>query len=116
MHAMIGFMRKPDGVSTAEFRDWWLGKHVPHVLAVPGLRHYVVCPADRAFDAGTGGFDPAPAYDGVAMLYFDDEASMREAFSSPKGESDRNHLNEMGIESVIVVGQAIVQRGDIIPG
>ena len=114
MHALIGFMKKPENVSTEEFRSWWLKNHVPHVLKIPGLRHYVICPADFAFNPKHAEFSKPAGADGVAILYFDDEQAIRNAFLTPSGESDMEHFNQMGLVSVIVMGEAIVQLGSVV--
>jgi len=116
MHTMVGFIKKPESISTEDFRQWWLTKHVPHVLQIPGLRNYVVSPIDFSFYPETGDFTAPAPYDGVAILYFDDEQSIRDAFTTPTGVSDREHFNKMGLISVVVVGEAIVQRGEITQG
>ena len=85
------------------------------MLQIPGLRHYAICPADLSFDAASGGFLPEPAYDGIAMLWFDDEESMRAAFMTDEGDEDREHLNSVGLESVVIAGTLIVQKGSVVP-
>ncbi len=80
MHKMIGLMvRRPD--TTAEqFREYWSTTHAEITAKVPGLRSYVqnVCTPDE---------NGEPAYDGVAVLGFDDDEGMRKALSTPEWEA-----------------------------
>jgi uncharacterized protein (TIGR02118 family) len=115
MYAMIGTLRRPPGFTTEQFREWWIGEHVPHVLQIPSLRHYAICPADLAFDTSTGAFTSEPAYDGIAILWFDDEQAMRAAFTTAAGETDREHLHSVGLESVVIAGSPLVQKGAVVP-
>jgi uncharacterized protein (TIGR02118 family) len=77
---MIGLMpRRPD-MSPAEFREYWNTTHAAITAKVPGLRSYVqnMCLPDENGD---------PPYDGVAVLGFDDDASMAKALGTPEWEA-----------------------------
>lgn len=79
MKKMIGLMpRRPD-MSPEEFRQYWNTTHAEITAKVPGLRSYVqnMCVPD---DNGE------PAYDGVAVLGFDDAAGMEKALTTPEWE------------------------------
>jgi uncharacterized protein (TIGR02118 family) len=75
VHAHI-WLRKKDGMSGDEFRDYWLGKHAP--IARDGyenLRGYVV---DLVTRVPEGQESP---YDGIAVLTWDD----RDGFKADMG-------------------------------
>jgi uncharacterized protein (TIGR02118 family) len=72
MKKMIGLMvRRPD-MSPEQFRAYWSTTHAEITSKVPGLRSFVqsVCLPDANGD---------PAFDGVAVLGFDDAAGMEKA-------------------------------------
>jgi uncharacterized protein (TIGR02118 family) len=77
MRKMIGLMpRRPD-MSPEQFRAYWTTTHAEITAKVPGLRSYVqnICLPDE-----NGG----PAYDGVALLGFDDMEAMHKALATPE--------------------------------
>jgi uncharacterized protein (TIGR02118 family) len=67
-------------MSPAEFREYWNTTHADITAKVPGLRSYVqnMCQPDENGD---------PPYDGVAVLGFDDDASMAKALDTPEWEA-----------------------------
>src|SRR3712207_9270170 len=74
MRKMIGLLpRRPD-MSPEQFREYWTTTHAEITSKVPGLRSYVqnLCLPDENGD---------PPYDGVAVLGFEDDESMREALA-----------------------------------
>ena len=80
MRKMIGLLpRRPD-MSGEQFRAYWTTTHAEVTAKVPGLRSYVqnVCLPDE---------NGEPAYDGVAVLAFDDMAGMEKAMATPEWEA-----------------------------
>lgn len=80
MRKMVGLLpRRPD-MSPEEFRQYWTTTHAEITAKVPGLRSYVqnICLPDENGD---------PAFDGVALLAFDDEESMHKALATPEWEA-----------------------------
>ena len=73
MLKVLVFLKKRDGVSGEEFRAHWGGPHGAIALRMPGLRKYV---QNHALADGS-------AHDGVAEMWFDDQAALGVAFSSP---------------------------------
>jgi uncharacterized protein (TIGR02118 family) len=77
MFHVVFLVKKADRLSREEFADYWINEHTPLTAAVPGVRSY------RCYVA-TGADGGEPAYDGVAVLTFDDEASYRRALAGPE--------------------------------
>ncbi len=73
--AMILLKRK-DGLSDADFRDWWLNRHAPLVRHLPRLRQAV-------FNVTQGEAD----YDGVSELWFDSQADFEAAYATDAGKA-----------------------------
>jgi uncharacterized protein (TIGR02118 family) len=80
MRKMIGLLpRRPD-MSHEEFREYWTTTHAEITAKVPGLRGYVqnICVPDE---------DGEPAFDGVALLTFDDMEAMHKSVATPEWEA-----------------------------
>jgi uncharacterized protein (TIGR02118 family) len=75
---MMILLKKKSGFSDEEFSRYWLETHAPLAKRMPGLRRYVVNIVKRPPGR-------EPDYHGVVELWFDDKASMKEAFASPEG-------------------------------
>lgn len=67
--------RRPD-LSQEEFARYWVREHTPLTASVPGVRAYKVYTA-------SGPQDGEPAFDGVAVLSFDDRAAYDAAIAGP---------------------------------
>jgi uncharacterized protein (TIGR02118 family) len=77
MIKVIVLLVRTDGLTHAEFADYWFGDHVEMAKALPGLRKYVTSlPADPE----------ACEYDGVAEVYFESREALREAWATELGE------------------------------
>jgi uncharacterized protein (TIGR02118 family) len=101
MYALIGVLKKPASMDTAAFRKWWLEEHAPQASKLPGLRKYLTYPLVNGFDMATGKPTGAPSYDGVAFLWFDNEADLRAAFASSTGKDDLEHASDAPIEYLL---------------
>ncbi len=80
MRKMVGLLpRRPD-MSREQFQEYWTTTHAEITAKIPGLRSYVqnICLPDENGD---------PAYDGVALLAFDDMESMQKALGTPEWEA-----------------------------
>ena len=100
MKKMIGLMvRRPD-MRPEQFRAYWSTTHADITSKVPGLRSYVqnVCLPDANGD---------PAYDGVAVLGFDDAAGMEKALGTPEWEAVMDDVPKF-----VDVDRAIIMTGD----
>jgi uncharacterized protein (TIGR02118 family) len=71
---------------TAAFDKYYFEKHVPIAKKIPGLRSYEVSRGAVASPAGASGVHL------VAMLRFDDMASIQTAFASPQGQAAAGDL------------------------
>ena len=66
----------PAGVSEAEFEAWYLGRHVPDLQRVEGLRGYV-------YGGRAAGFEGAMDCQRLAQFTFDSLEAMNAAMASP---------------------------------
>lgn len=81
MIKFVSLLRRAEHLTLAEFQRWWIEEHTPLAKRMPGLRKYVVSLTQGAL-AGE------PEWDGMAELWFDDEASFRAAYvDSPEGQA-----------------------------
>lgn len=79
----VSLLRRADHLSREEFQRWWLEHHTALARRIPGLRKYVVSLA-------VSGIDGEPEWDGMAELWFDDEATLRAAMlASSEGQAAR---------------------------
>jgi uncharacterized protein (TIGR02118 family) len=76
----VGFLTRKPGLPVEAFQRHWLTVHGPIAAALPGLRRYVQSHTRRsAYDAGR-----VPAYDGVALTWFDSSDAVRDAAAAPE--------------------------------
>lgn len=76
--ALFLLRRRPD-LSVAQFQDYWLTGHGPQIPRDAGVQRYVQCHVlPETYAAG------APAFDGVAELWFADHAAFLAYWSSPR--------------------------------
>jgi len=112
-------------LTRAQFQEYWLNKHGPlvrsHAKAL-GISRYVQTHAtETPFDAGLRGARGAPEpYDGIAELWWDDEAafdrSMRDAAAREAGKilvADEKTFIDLARSPLWVNREnEIVKRGD----
>ena len=106
MVTLVGCLKRKPGLTREEFQKWWVEKHVPFVKQVPGLRRYVVHVTQKGFDplAGPSGtFSDEPPFEGIAELWFDDEAAVARAWSSPEGMKDLVHIAEIPATHMVAI-------------
>lgn len=77
MTKMVGLLPRRSDMTPEQFRRYWTTTHAEITAKVPGLRSYVqhLCRPDE---------NGAPAYDGVALLGFDDAVGMEKALGTPE--------------------------------
>src|SRR5579863_6636049 len=85
-------LRRKDGISREEFQRYWLKEHAPRVkahAAAIGMRRYVQSHAiETPIDAAVAGARGSPApYDGVMEGWWDSEAALFAALSTPEGQA-----------------------------
>ena len=105
MRKLVNLLVRQDGLSHEEFVDYWLTEHAPLAEDLPGVRKYTTAiPADP---------DKA-AYDGIAELYLDADASVGDVFASEAGQqvqADTENFLDDDAGKVLVVDET-VQFGD----
>jgi uncharacterized protein (TIGR02118 family) len=75
----VFLLRRRPGMSVAEFQQYWLEAHAPQIPRDAGIVRYVQChQARETYTADT------PVYDGVAELWFADDAAFDAYWSSPR--------------------------------
>ena len=79
----IGLLTRKDGWTHEQFMKHWIEIHAPLALAVPGLRRYVQnhIQAERTRADIT---ETTVEIDGVAELWFDDQAALEAAALTPE--------------------------------
>jgi uncharacterized protein (TIGR02118 family) len=79
----VGLLTRRPGWTHADFMKHWVEVHAPLALAVPGLRRYVqdhIREERRRPDIDTTDIE----IDGIAELWFDDQAAMEAAARTPE--------------------------------
>src|SRR5271169_1420868 len=106
----IGLLTRKDGWTHEQFMKHWVEIHAPLALAVPGLRRYVQNHIDGERtrpDIPT----TAVEIDGVAELWFDDQAALEAAARTPEmkalpadGAKFIGHIKSYVVEEKTVIG------------
>lgn len=76
--AVFLLKRRPD-LSVADFQDYWLNGHAPQIPRDMGVMRYV-----QSHQLLESYGHAKPAYDGMAELYFEDEAAFMAYWTSPR--------------------------------
>ena len=79
MIKVMSLMKRKDGMSHEDFRNWILVDHVEFARKIPGMRKYIsnVLKVEN---------NDAP-FDGVSEMYFDSEQAMADAFATDAGKA-----------------------------
>jgi uncharacterized protein (TIGR02118 family) len=103
MYKLFGILKRPEGVSLAEFHRWWLEEHATLVKRFPGLKKYTINLATT----------DNQRYDGVAEVWFEDKEAFEKIFSSLEGQTARQSATSHSGEIVILFTQehVIVEGG-----
>ena len=106
----IGLLTRKDGWSHDQFMKHWVEIHAPLAHAVPGLRRYV---QNHIKGERTRADIPATevAVDGIAELWFDDQATFDKAARSPEmkalhddGAKFIGRIRSYVIDEMVVIG------------
>ncbi len=104
----VGFVRRKPGMPLEAFQRHWRQMHGPLGAAVPALRRYVQSHTRRS--AYTSGREPA--WDGIAILWFDDPGALRAATTSPEWDrakaDDANFLAPGPVAFIVTTEHVIV--------
>lgn len=103
------FRRKP-GMTVAQYQSYWSSDHPAFVKRLPGLRGYQQNrPLPESF-----GFEPAPPYDGLVELWFDDSAALK-TMSASQEYADLIHDEEAFVDrpsiDMVFTTEAILKPG-----
>ena len=105
----MSLLTRKEGMTKQEFLKHW-NDHLPMSHDVPGLRRYVLCHivgepvrTDVALRWEVG------QVDGIAEIWFDDQAATDRAFASPEGRRWLAHgASFIGRQKTFVVEEQIV--------
>lgn len=76
----VEFLRRKPGMPVEEFQRYWSQVHGPLAAPIPMIRRYVQSHTRRAaYERGR-----EPAWDGVAITWFDDTGAMRASAGTPE--------------------------------
>jgi len=78
MRKVMVFLKRRADLDRPAFFEWWLNQHRPLVEKIPGLKRYTI---SLEADGEDG------AFDGVAELWFDDDAAAAAGFASAEGQT-----------------------------
>ncbi|GGP33893.1 EthD family reductase [Saccharothrix coeruleofusca] len=102
----IALYRKPQDAEA--FEERYFQSHLPLVAKTPGLVRAEVARVGRVFVPGFLG-ESEPYL--VAEMYFESEAAMKAAFSSPEWQAAGANLTEIGgLDLVAMFAAEVVQR------
>jgi uncharacterized protein (TIGR02118 family) len=106
----IGLLTRKDGWTHEQFMKHWVEIHAPLALAVPGLRRYVQnhIAGERTRADIT---ETTVEIDGVAELWFDDQAALEAAARTPEmkalhadGAKFIGRIKSYVVEEKVVIG------------
>ena len=105
-NAILAKLGKPE-MSIAEFQRYWLEVHGPLGAALPVVRRYVQSHTRRGiYESGR-----TPAYDGVALTWFDDTQAMRVSATLPEYarlQADEPNFLAPGPVPVIITKEHVI--------
>lgn len=79
----LALLTAKDGMTREEFRKIWLAEHAPLVLAVPGVRKYVLSFILAEPTSANAPIQPVRV-DAIAELWYDDIAAQQRAAATPE--------------------------------
>ena len=103
----VGFARRKPGMTVEAFQNHWRQVHGPLGASVPALRRYVQ--SHLRPSAYSRGHDPA--WDGVAIIWFDDSAALRTATATPQWarvKADEDNFLAPGPVAFIITTEHVI--------
>ena len=95
---VFGMLKRPDGMSFAQFKKWWLEVHVPRVMKWPGLVGYDVNFA----------LNENEPFDGVGIVCFDNKEAAEKVFQTLEGSSARSAAIAESSRNAIFLAEEVV--------
>jgi len=103
----VGFVRRKPGMTFEAFQKHWREVHGPLGAALPSLRRYVQShPRPSAYDRGRD-----PAWDGVALIWFDSAPALRAATATPewdRAKADDGNFIAAGPVAFIITTEHVI--------
>ena len=104
----IEFVKRRGGMDLEHFRRYWREVHGPLAAGIELLRRY----EQNHLCMGEYGTDRAPAYDGLAITWFDSTADMKAGTTTPvyhqTREDERNFLPDGHLPIIITREQRVL--------
>jgi uncharacterized protein (TIGR02118 family) len=98
-YKVFGNLKRPDGMSFADFKTWWREVHVPRVTKWPGL---------VAYDLNFALNENEP-FDGVAVVWFDDKDAALKVCKTPEGGDARKGAEaESGMSAIFLTEEVVI--------
>jgi hypothetical protein len=103
---VLWFLKRADGLSLEEFREWWLG-HAQDVMnsQQAHLAGYVVNIREADDDSAPGATSDGCEWDGIAEQWFADRAAFEAAYSNPSSATRADTLAHTSRFSRMIVGE-----------
>ena len=106
MIKVIWLIKRADGLSQAEFKSWWLDRHVPMVVEAqrPYLKRYIV---NIGWPEDTLPGKPASEceWDGSAEMWFENEDDFNAVYARPVISTRADVLKHTSRQERLVVEQ-----------
>src|SRR4030095_14399016 len=104
----VGVVRRKPGRTVEAFQKHWRQTHGPLGVVLPAVRRYVQShPRPSAYNRGRD-----PAWDGIAILWFEEFAALRAATATPEWDrakvDDRNFIAPGPVSFIITTEHVIV--------
>ena len=104
MFKAVILLARREGMSRAEFREWWLDHHAGLASTLPGLRElrFNLVASDDA------------TYDGVSELWFDSQEAFERAYASEVGRRvAEDSLANVSRRDRLFVDEHLVYDGEV---
>jgi len=111
MVKVVAIVTRKPGMDVEAFQEYWRTKHADVVRALPGLRRYV-----QSHTLLSGYRKGAPAYDGIAELWFDDTDALRALRGTPQQaavDADEARFLERGAMKMLFTDDHVIKDGAI---
>ena len=97
-YKVFGILKRPEGMTLAQFKTWWLEVHVPRVMKWPNL---------VAYDVNFALNENEP-FDGVGVVCFETREAAESIFQTLEGSSARSAAIAESSRHVIFLAEEVV--------